>query len=440
MFLFPYQCARLCATLTLSLSLGLIGATAARAADDSHAPHAGPHFTLAEALQRVESRHPLFESYRAQLRGADARGLQAGTRPAPELTLDVEDAFGSGELSGYSGAQTTLSFSQLIERGGLRERRIDAADAERERLVTQTDVARLDLRAEVARRFVHVLSDQALLATTREATELARGTLKEVDRRVAAARAPLAERSRAQVTLARAELEEEHAEHELLSSRRHLAAATGSMQTDFGQAEGDLLRLPPVADFEVLLTQMQMTPDVLRFASETRLRESELRLAQARRTRHVTVGAGIRRLETSDDFGLVFSASLPLFAAARERGNLAEAEARIAQVGPDREQAWLLAQAALFEIFQELGHARLEFETQAERVVPTMEEALKQTSLAYERGRYSLLELRDAQAEWAAQRRRLIEAAAEYHGHLIEIQRLTGAPAPGFVNNESSQP
>ena len=421
---------------TLLASATIFNAHAAAPEHETHEDHAGPHFTLTEALQRAEARHPLFASWRARDSAAEARGVQAGLRPAPELGLTIENVFGSGESSAYSGAETTLSFSQLIERGGLRDRRVDTAGAERELLTTEGEIARLDLRAEIARRFVHVLSDQAQLGITHEATELAQGTLAEVERRVNAARSPLAERSRAQVTLERARLDEEHAEHELLSSRRHLAAATGSTEADFGEAEGDLLALPPVATFEVLLTQMQATPDVLRFASQARVRESELRLAQARRTPGLRVGAGVRRLEARDDFGLVFEASLPLFGASSERGNVLEAEARLAQVGPEREQAMLKAQAQLYDVYQELNHARVEVESQRERVVPAIEDALKQTQIAYDRGRYSLLELRDAQTEWAAQRRRLIQAAAEFHGHLIEIQRLTGAPAPNRVSHE----
>lgn len=399
-----------------------------------------PALTLPQAVRLAETRHPLFRSYRAQLAAADARRVQAGVRPAPELNIDVEDVLGSGTVSGIDGAQTTVGFSQLIERGGLRDRRIDSAQADRDGQVTLGQIARLDLRAELARRFVHVLSDQALLATTREATQLARSTLEEVERRVQAARVPLAERSRAQVTLARAELEEEHAEHELLSSRRHLAAATGSTETDFGEAEGDLLTLPDVAPFEVLLSQMQASPEVLHFANQERLRASELRLAQARRTPGLRLGAGLRRLEATDDLGLVFSASMPLFAGHREAGHIAEAEARLQQLGADREQAWLKAQAQMFEIYQELNHAGIEFRTQRDRVVPTVEQALQQTRMAYERGRYSLLELREAQIEWALQRRRLIEAAAEYHTHLIEIQRLTGAPVPSLASTLSNQP
>ena len=432
--------ARLRFAATLLASITMFGARAAAPAHQTHAHHVGPHFTLAEAFQRAESRHPLFASWRARDAAAAARGVQADLRPAPELGVTVENAFGSGELSGYSAAETTLTFSQLIERGGLLDRRVETAGAERALLATESEIARLDLRAEIARRFVHVLSDQAQLGITHEATQLAESTLAEVERRVNAARSPLAERSRSQVTLERARLEEEHAEHELLSSRRHLAAASGSMEADFGEVEGDLLALPPVADFEVLLTQMQATPDLLRFASESRVRESELRLAQARRAPGLRLGAGVRRLETSDDYGLVFEASLPLFGASRERGNLLEAEARIAQVGPEREQAMLKAQAQLYEVYQELNHARVEVDAQRERVVPAVEEALRQTQIAYDRGRYCLLELRDAQTEWAAQRRRLIQAAAEFHGHLVEIQRLTGAPAPGLARTDASQP
>lgn len=397
--------------------------------ESGHAAHTGPHFTLAEALQRVEERHPLLKSWSERRRAADGRGLQAAQRPAPELRFDLENALGTGSRTGLEGAEATLAFSQLIERGGLRDRRIDAADAERGLQSAEGEIARLDLRAEVARRFVHVLSDQAQLGITQQATAHARTTLVEVERRVASARSPLAERSRAQVSLERARLEEEHAEHELLSSRRHLAAATGSIEADFGEAEGDLLQVGDIASFEVLYERLRQTPDLLRFASETRLRESELRLAQARATSGITLGAGVRRLQEGDDTALVFSASMPLFGASRQRGHVLESEARLAQVTSDREQALLKAQAQLYEIWQELNHAKVEFEAQRDRVVPAMEEGLRQTQVAFDRGRYSLLELREAQAEWALQRRRLIQSAAEFHGHLVEIQRLTGAPA-----------
>lgn len=406
--------------------------------DAAAAAEAAP-LTLQQALASAERRHPLFASRRAALRAADARIAQAGLAPAMTLGLEVENVLGSGTLSGVGAAETTLSFSQLIERGGLRDRRVDNAQAEYASQQIADEAARLDLRAEVARRFVHVLSDQAQLLITREASELAAGTAAEVERRVQAARSPLAERSRAEITLERARLEEEHAEHELLSSRRHLAAATGAVDADFGEAVGALDTLPPVADFDSLLQRMRAAPDFLHYASLARVRDSELRLAQARTRGGITLGSGIRRQEQTDDVGLVFSASMPLFSAARERGRIAEAEAQREQVSADEQAAYLQAQAQLYECYQELHHARVEFESQRDRVVPAAVRALEQTRYAYDRGRYSLMELRDAQMEWAAQRRRMIEAAARYHDTLIEIQRLTGQAA-STAPSASTQP
>ena len=162
--------ARLWAMLIAALCTPVAGAS------NVIAPPQDTELSLAEALRRAESRHPLFQSYRAQLAAAEARTRQARLRPAPELNLELEDALGSGALSGLDKAQTTIGFSQLIERGGLRDRRLDARRAEREGLVTEAEIARLDLRAEVARRFIHVLSDQAQLGIAHQATRLARSS------------------------------------------------------------------------------------------------------------------------------------------------------------------------------------------------------------------------------------------------------------------------
>lgn len=420
------------------LLIAFLLVAAAQAGQEPPPAHGPGPLTLPEALQRTETRHPLFASWRERERALQGRRAQAALRPSPEVSIEVENVLGSGRLSGLSAAETTLGLSQLIERGALRDRRIETADAEQALLRDEFEIARLDQRAEVTRRFVHVLSDQAQLALTREATQLAQGTLTEARRRVRAARAPLAEESRAQVALERAQLEEEHAEHELLSSRRHLAAASGSAEVDFGPAEGELLALPEVAPFEALLAQVEATPDLLRYASETRLRDSELRLMQARQARPLTLGAGLRRLEEHDDLGLVFSASLPLFGAVRVQGQAQEAQARVAQLGPDREQAFLKQQAQLYALWQELQHARVEHEAQRDRVVPAMERALRQTEDAWRRGRYSLLELREAQTEWLAQRRHLIRSATEFHEHHLDIQRLTGASAPVLASGNPS--
>src|SRR3546814_3435039 len=73
----------------------------------------------------------------------------------------------------------------------------------------------------------------------------------------------------------------------------------------FGEVRGDLFVLPPTGDFDELLRRLKTNPDFLRFASETRLREAELRLAATLRKPDLTLSAGVRRLEQSEDNAFV---------------------------------------------------------------------------------------------------------------------------------------
>lgn len=59
-------------------------------------------------------------------------------------------------------------------------------------------------------------------------------------------------------------------------------------------------------------------------------------------------------------------------------------------------------------------------------MIPALEEALARTEYAYQRGRYSYLELTDAQQELMAARLRLSEVCANFHLLRVEIERLTG--------------
>jgi cobalt-zinc-cadmium efflux system outer membrane protein len=61
-----------------------------------------------------------------------------------------------------------------------------------------------------------------------------------------------------------------------------------------------------------------------------------------------------------------------------------------------------------------------------------MEAALEDTRDAFERGRYSYLEWVDVQRELIEVRRARIDAAANVHLYLAELERLTGRSLTGM--------
>lgn len=404
------------------VSLFFIGVSTITAASD--APNGT--ISLAQAIAATIERNPELQSSQFALRAADARITQASFSPNPELSVQLENIGGSGRVSGFDAAETTFMLSQVVELGGKRDARTQSAQANYSLLSVEGEARRLDVLAEVTRRFIHVASDQAEIALTQQATALAEQTLRAVDRRVRAAKSPEVELHRAQIALTRAQVAEEHAEHELLTSRRKLAAMWGEDAADFDGVSADLFQLPAPGNFDALVTRLKTNPDFTRFAHEQRLRDAELRLAETKRTPNMQVGAGIRQLQETDDHAFVVSLSMPLFTGGRSNGAIAEASARQAQVGVDERASFIRAQAQLFELYQELRHSLTEATVLREKILPQTESILKQTEYAYQRGRYSYLDWIAAQRELLDAKRSLIEASANAHRYVAEIERLTG--------------
>ena len=82
---------------------------------------------------------------------------------------------------------------------------------------------------------------------------------------------------------------------------------------------------------------------------------------------------------------------------------------------------------ALFEKYQELGHARLEAETLRKKMIPKAEQAIAFTRRGFAEGRFSFIALAQAQKTLFELRERSTEAVARYHTLLVEVERLTAA-------------
>ena len=128
------------------------------------------------------------------------------------------------------------------------------------------------------------------------------------------------------------------------------------------------------------------------------------------------------------DTGIVVNFSMPLAFANRNQGAIREAAIRREQVAVDKDAASVRVQADLFEFHQMLQSARAQVTSLREQLIPQADAALTQTREAYERGRFSYLELAAAQQELIDLQASAIAAAATYHRVLAEIERLTNTP------------
>jgi cobalt-zinc-cadmium efflux system outer membrane protein len=180
-----------------------------------------------------------------------------------------------------------------------------------------------------------------------------------------------------------------------------------------GTVAGDLLALPDTPDFDQLVTLLERTPELQRFAGEARLREARLQLAQTQARPDIEWEVGLRRLQGSEDWALMGGLSVPL-------GNRRRAEPAIRAARAELDS---LAEA----------HGRLQVDALAvrqltENVLPALERAESAAGQAYRAGALSYLEWAQLQSELLSARRDRLAAARDFHRALIEIQRLTAEP------------
>ncbi len=393
-----------------------------------HALDPEGELTLARAVEAGLAGNPDLVASSFELKAADARITQARKRPNPELSVQLDNLSVSGEAHGTDALASTLSLSQVIEMGGKRGFRTEVAEGGRDLVAVERQAQQLDVLAEITRRFIALVAAQEHLTFAQGARELTQRTLEAITARVQAARSPEAERSRARIALTRSHLEEQQASSEVRSARAALAALWGSEEPRFSKAKADLFAVEPIESLDMLTKKIDRNPDFVRFASEARLRDSEVRLAQAQARPDITLGFGIGRFNETRNTGLTFGFSMPLPVFDRNQGAIREAQVRRAQTDATRQAALLRARAVVYALYQELTVSRSRLETLRADALPQAQQALDQTQYGYERGRFSYLELSTAQQELLALRATLIEAAAEYHRVLADLERLTNEP------------
>jgi outer membrane protein, heavy metal efflux system len=387
--------------------------------------------TLREALALALTENPGLVPFAWQERANEARILQAGLRHNPELALQVEDVLGTGDFQGFREAQTTLQLSQVIELGGKRAARTEVASQSRGITKSEYELKRVEVLGDVTQRFIQVVANQHALDLALTNRQLAADTLRTVQERVTAGKGSALEERKAQVALARGEVLIEGARHELDAARKILAASWRSTRPVFEKAEADLFARKPVPPFDGLATRISQSPEIARWVSEKKLREAEIKLADARRVPNVTASGGLRRLEGPSEQALVLGFSMPLQFFDRNQGGAAEARALLGQTEAEQKAAEVRLGIVLLGLYEEMVHDVHVMEGLQKEILPKAEDALAISREGFAQGRFSYLEVLDAQRTVFDVKQEYIQTATSYHQFLVEIERLIGQPIEG---------
>jgi outer membrane protein, heavy metal efflux system len=384
--------------------------------------------TLRQALALALLRNPELASAAWEVRAGEARTLQAGLLPNPEVGVEVENFAGSGEFRGVDAAETTVALGQVIELGGKRLRRARVAALERDLAAWDYEATRLDVFTATTKAFVEVVSAQAQLALNEELARLADQVLRTVAARVQAGQVSPVEETRARVALSTSRIDLERAGRALVAASERLAATWGSTAPAFERVEGALEPIAPIPSAERLARRVRQNPDIARWVVEMAQRQAAVALEEAQRIPNVTVNGGVRRLNETRDTALIMELTLPIPIFDRNQGAILAARYQLARAGEERRNAEVRVLTELAATYAELSSAFLEATTLQNDVLPGAQSAFDAFSEGYRQGKFGFLDVLDAQRTLFEARGRYLEALTAYHRAVADMERLIGEP------------
>ncbi|MGI4952814.1 MAG: TolC family protein [Janthinobacterium lividum] len=392
---------------------------------------ASPAQAVAEALNRSPALRGAGAA-RAAVRG-DA--LAAPLRPNPDASIVVENFGGMGGRGNYRegrAIETTLGLSQRIELGGKRGARIGLAGRATELAGLDYEAARLDLARDVVTALADAEVAFRTIAVERDRARLAAETLRIARGRVDAGKEPLLQARRAEVTLATATVAVERATRDADIALRNLAVLVGVPQLELAPRRswfddiGPAPSLPLPAD---PLDRVAPNPDILRLEAAITQQRANIALQRANAIPDVTLQGYVRRFEEGRETAFVAGASIPLPFNDRNQAGIARAQAELLRAEAEADRGRLAIATALGTAERRAGMAWRTVQTLRRSALPAAEQAARLALGGFTEGKFTFLEVLDAQRALADTRVQHVDALREFHARRAEAERLRGREA-----------
>lgn len=392
-----------------------------------------------QAVTTALANSPALRSAGAAQQAVRGDALQAPLRPNPDFSVAVENfggIGGRGTVRGGRAIETTVGVSQRIELGGKRGARVGLAGEANSVASLDFELARLDLAREVVTALADAVAAARLVDIELERARLADETLRIARGRVEAGRDPLVQQRRAEVTRTTALIAAERARREAEVALRNLTVLLGVPQIGLPPRQPwfDARRPARPEPGRAALAggsqgSLDGSPDLARLDAVVAQRRANLALQRATAVPDVTVQGYVRRLEETNETAFVAGAAIPLPIFDRNQGGIARARAELLQAEVEAERGRLTVTAALVSAERRLDLAQRTVNSLRSEAVPAAEQAARFATGGFAAGKFTYLEVLDAQRVLSDARAQLNDALRELQARAAEVDRLSGRMA-----------
>jgi cobalt-zinc-cadmium efflux system outer membrane protein len=381
--------------------------------------------TLAEAIDYALAGNAGLAVAAREVRAFDGVRIQGGLRPNPELGVQVEDLRDRNRV-------TTLELSQRIERGGKREARMAVAELGQSAATQDFRARERALRAQVTAAFYGVVGAQESVSLARASLELAEQVTEVAAKRVQAGKVSPVEETRARLAESAVRSELAAAGSALRVARARLSALWGNVRPRFDRADGPRSADIRLRSLDSLLAALEDAPLVARARAEAARRRAVVDLERTRAVQDVTVSVGARRNEELGLNQVLFGLSIPLAVNDRNQGALLEAVRRADQAQDELAALQVQLSERLVTALERATTARERVRALDQDILPGAQSAYRAATLGFELGKFTFLDVLDAQRTLFQARTQYVQALTDMHDAMAELSSVAGAQPDGL--------
>lgn len=345
--------------------------------------------------------------------------MQAAARPNPVASARMEDTRSSTR-------ETTLEVSQPLELGNKRAMRMEAADRYYDAASAGVALKKAEIQADVSAAFYGVLAAQERLRLAESSLEVAQRASDAASKRVQAGKISPVEETRSRIAESSVRLELNQAKSALNIARKQLTALWGNALPSFSEADGRVDSIETVPVLDQLVQRLDQAPALQRARLEVDTRSALVDVEKTRATPDVSITVGAKRNEELGLNQAVLGLSVPIPLFNRNQGNIQEALSRADKARAEVAALRIQLETALARAYERLETARQAATSYQDDILPGAQSAFDAAVKGFEFGKFSFLEVLDAQRTLVQAKSQYLNALLQAHEATADIKRILG--------------
>jgi len=405
-------------------------------APDANADDSAPQLTRDMAITQAVASAPSLDALRESVKASTSAIRQAGVKPNPLLTADMENFTGTGPFTGLGQSEITFTYNQRFERGGKRQSRVRFAENDKQIAISQWHITRLDIIRETERAYIDVLVAQARLENLQQQTSIFVDIYETIEARMVRGKDSKLATQNARLHLLQAKNRVAKSQQELDIAKRSLASLWQQPDAAFTVSAEPLFALPENLNPPEMVAIVR-GPDLMLWKLRQERSASMVALEKSNAVQDPTFKVGLRYLQGTSDVAAVAGVSLPFALHDTNSGNISKAKAHLRKSQYDLSDAERRLERGL--LMQQNGRAAAY--RQAKQILRDLiPEAALTEKLVLERlkqGAASYLDVFSAQTLTAGLQKQLITELEQYRLAQVEIDRLTAVHSIDAISSDN---